>query len=254
MRHKKFLTGLVTPQVLSAAESDPNGSVLKELRTCGCLEIRYDLFTATEDWALLAERVERLHPAALRLATVRLRRDGGAFDDSRASMRLPLWGALCEAATPPHWFDLELECVSDFEALRALAAGCGARVLLSQHHFDGIPAEGELASFAQQCRQLGAAGFKIACMSHVTGDTAGLYSFIRKEAPHFELFSAFAMGSTGQVSRIWSLACGANLTYGAIGEVQAPGQIQVGEMHRIIERLDSFEDEGEVMRLLETGA
>lgn len=254
MRHKNLLTGLISPQVLAAAEANPAGPVAAEVRSCGCLEIRYDLFPAAENWTSLAARVARLHPEALRLATIRLQRDGGAFDDSMASMRLPLWGTLLEAEVAPHWVDLELECVHEFEALRSLTAPRGCEVLLSQHHFDGIPPEGELLSFAQQCRHLGAPGFKISCMSHVHGDTERLYAFIRKEARHFELFAAFAMGATGQASRIFSLACGANLTYGAIGEALAPGQIQVGVMRRLLADLDLFHCESDVVKCLEVSA
>lgn len=254
MRPNSLLAGLISPQVLAAAELDPSGPVAAEIRACDCLEIRYDLFDADAPWPGLAARVANLHPGALRLGTIRLRRDGGSFDDSMASMRLPLWGDLLEARVGLHWVDLELECARDFEALKALTAARGTRVLLSQHHFDGIPPAGELMSFAKECRHLGAPGFKIACMSHCVGDTAGLYEFIRKQSKHFELFSAFAMGATGQASRVFSLACGANLTYGAIGAVLAPGQIQVGAMRRLLADLRFCKDEASVARRLEEPA
>lgn len=250
MNDSKILAGLISPSVLAEAESDSSGSVLADIRACDCLEIRYDLFDSSTDWSQLAARVEHLHPTALLLGTIRLQRDGGNFDNSMASMRLPIWGRILDGEKVPHWLDLELECVRDFEALQGLSAVCGTRVLLSQHHFDGIPPEGELNSFAQQCRHLGAPGFKIACMSHRQGDTARLYSFIRKQAAHFELFSAFAMGATGRASRVYSLACGANLTYGAIGEALAPGQIQVMPMRRLLDDLKLCHEEADVEKRL----
>jgi 3-dehydroquinate dehydratase I len=251
MRPNSVLVGLLSPQVLSIVENDPNCIVAQELQSCDCVEIRYDLFPE-EQWSELAARTRRVHPNALRLATIRLQRDGGNFSNEQATMRLPLWGEILEAPVGVHWLDLELECARDYTALAALAQASHARILLSQHHFDGIPLEGELVSFAQQCRRLGAPGFKIACMSHSLGDTAGLYAFTRKQANHFELFSAFAMGATGQASRIYSLACGANVTYGAIGEVLAPGQIQVKTMRRLMDALSQCSDEAAVTRLLES--
>ena len=250
MRPKAILTGLVSPIVLAEAEAHPTGAVASDIRACDCLEIRYDLFSSQDEWSSLSARVARLHPQVLRLGTIRLQRDGGNFDNGMASMRFPLWSYLLEAPVGLHFIDLELECARDYALLRSQAVLSGTRILLSQHHFDGIPPIGELESFVHEALRLEAPGFKISCMSHCKGDTAPLYEFTRKHSAQFEWFAAFAMGAEGQASRLYSLSCGANLTYGAIGEVLAPGQIQVGLMRRLLQDMDHWKDENEVRGLL----
>ncbi len=58
------------------------------------------------------------------------------------------------------------------------------------------------------------------------------------------------MGAFGRVSRVWSLKEGANLTYGAIGNVAAPGQIQVPIMSQALENLSNLHSRFEMASFL----
>ena len=78
-----------------------------------------------------------------------------------------------------------------------------------------------------EVEELGANGYKTACMSTAAGDFDEIYPLIEQESKNFELFSLFAMGASGQESRVKSLLFGANITYCSIGKAVAPGQLSV---------------------------
>ncbi len=235
LKRRPWIAGLVTPEVLAgAASGEP--SIRDSISCCDVLEIRYDLFPES-DWNELAARVRTLKPEAVLLATIRLKRDGGAFENELAPRRRALWESLLKQPECADWFDIERESLADAEVLRDKRRARKVKLLLSHHDFSGIPSESELSGFAGDCKRAGADGFKVAGMSRKAGDCETLYAFTKKNAMDFEWFSLFAMGETGQESRVKSLSFGANLTYGALQNALAPGQIPVWEMRKKIHKL-----------------
>lgn len=245
----KYLVGLVGPDVLEAAEKDPMHPVRLDLDACGALEIRYDFFE-TSQWPRLSERVRRLAPGKLQIGTIRLRHDGGTFDDARAIERLSLWEGILKASQVPEWLDLERDYLCDYESLRSLATPRHVNLLVSEHNFVRIPGDAELEAFAKDVKSVGAPGLKIAAMSNTSDDCNRIYKFIKKQSRKFQMFAAFGMGETGKASRLWSLKEGANLTYGAIGAAAAPGQIDVNTMKNVLEQWDNIYTETELLAFL----
>ena len=90
-----------------------------------------------------------------------------------------------------------------------------------------VPSVSELEAWIEQAKAAGANGYKTACMSTAAGDFDEIYPLIEQESKNFELFSLFAMGASGQESRVKSLLFGANITYCSIGKAVAPGQLSV---------------------------
>ena len=240
---EKYIAGLIEPKILEAAESDSLHPVRLDLDACGAVEIRYDLFDESE-WGLLSERVRKVIPNKLQIGTIRLKRDGGKFPDSRAHDRLPLWERILDARSIPDWLDLEQDCLYAYKDLSQQSSQRGVKILLSQHNFLRIPCMAELSDFANDAKRLHIEGLKIAAMSNSTDDCDRLYEFTKKESRNFKLFSAFGMGCTGMASRIWSLKEGANLTYCSIGGALAPGQLDVNTVKKALDNwnlLDSLE-------------
>lgn len=250
MKASRLLVGLVTPDVLDNAEMQ-NNLVNADLQRCDVLEIRYDLFANTDCWPLIAARVALTHPSAQRMATIRLKRDGGQWPDSKSEQRFELWQGIMQAPVSVHILDIEMECTALAARLKPEIQAIEAQVIFSRHYFDRIPAISELNDALSMCHHAKVAGFKVACMSTTLGDTAPLYDFIRAHAAEFSYFALFAMGPTGQSSRLYSLACGANLTYGAIGTVQAPGQIQVSDIYKLLSKMNTWNSELETTQALE---
>ena len=247
--NEKFLVGLVDPEVLSAIEADSMHPVFLDLQACSALEIRYDFFDPS-CWNGLSARVRKVAPQAFQIGTIRLKRDGGTFQDSRAGERLPLWKSLLEAEQVPEWLDLERDCLYDSGELSSLAGNRDVRTIISQHNFTRVPTVMELRDFARDVSRLGAEGLKIAAMCGSEDDSERLYGFARDFGKDFELFAAFGMGDFGRVSRVWSLKEGANLTYGAIGDVAAPGQIQIPVMAQALENLSNLHSRFEMASFL----
>lgn len=250
MKHSNLLVGLVTPEVLEAVEQGSR-DVQADWLLCDVLEIRYDLFPRTEDWPGLAQRVAFCHPKALRLATIRLQCDGGKWPNPTAPQRIPHWQRILQAPIGVHLLDLEMDYAHEWPVLSALAPTSAPSVILSRHYFDRIPSETELETAITLCQKHHGAGFKVACMAVEPQDTAPLYPLIRRHAPEFDFFSLFAMGRLGQASRLYSLTCGANLTYGAILQSQAPGQIPIRQLHQLRPQIPLWSSESQAQKALE---
>jgi 3-dehydroquinate dehydratase-1 len=209
----KFIAGLINPDVLQNAEKNPLGAEIAAIKKCSVLEIRYDLFNNTEEWENLSQRIFELNPKALRLGTIRLKKDGGAYENEKAAERVALF-----ADKNLDWIDIERGV--DFSQIKKL----GAKIICSWHLFDRVPDGQELDEFAEECLALKTEGCKVAAMAHSKSDAEPLYDFAKRYGKNFELFAAFAMGEEGKESRLRSLKEGANLTYSSIGDVLAPGQ------------------------------
>lgn len=246
---EKYLVGLIGPEVLDAAEKDPFHPVRLDLDSCGALEIRYDFFDVAQ-WPKLSERVRKIAPSQIQIGTIRLKHDGGTFDDARAVERPALWDAILSAKEVPEWLDLERDYLSNFEQLNDKALRRKAGIIISEHNFTRVPGDQELEDFAKDVKRFKAGGLKIAAMSNSTDDCSRLYKFIKKQSKNFTMFAAFGMGETGKASRIWSLKEGANLTYGAIGRAAAPGQIDVSTMKKAMDQLDNINSEFELLAFL----
>ena len=75
---RKYLVGLIGPNVLEAAEKDLFHPVRLDLDCCDAIEIRYDFFDESE-WETLSERVRNIVANKIQIGTIRLKRDGGKF-------------------------------------------------------------------------------------------------------------------------------------------------------------------------------
>ena len=246
---RKYLVGLVGPDVLEAAEKDLFHPVRLDLDNCDAIEIRYDFFDESE-WPSLSERVRHIVDNKIQIGTIRLQRDGGKFPDARAVERLELWQRILSGKQVPEWLDLERDCLCDFKVLNDMAYPIGVSLLISEHNFVRIPTDMELETYAADIKRVGAQGLMIAAMSNSDSDCDRLYKFAKKYGRKFQLFAAFGMGETGRVSRLWSLNEGANLTYGSIGHSEAPGQIEVSVMRRALDQAENLHSQMEILAFL----
>lgn len=246
---KKYLVGLIGPQALEAAERDENHPVRQDFDRCTAVEIRYDFFDEKQ-WPELSARVRKVAPGKMQIGTIRLKHDGGTFPDTRVIERMELWGKILDAQEVPEWLDLERDYLANYRQLHQMAATRKVKILVSEHNFERVPSDAELEEFAKDVQSFKAHGLKIAAMSNNLTDCDRLYKFIKKNASHFELFAAFGMGKTGMVSRLWSLKEGANLTYGAIGKAEAPGQIDVLTMKKALESDSALNSQSDLLAFL----
>ena len=199
-----FFAGVLSAESLDEILQNPQGEFSKAARQCSALEIRYDLLLAAgysrESLGDIAGRVRSVFPDALLIGTFRLERDGGKFPDSRAMERAEYICEILAADVFPDYLDIEAE---EFVRLES-------RIF-------------EIWNDERFCEKR--KGFWTMRNGH---------RFYRYR---FELFSCFAMGKSGEESRIKSLARGANLTYCSIGISVAPGQIPVEKARKDYRKL-----------------
>lgn len=217
---------------LFAGIIDPETLLAKSAALCTALEIRYDLFlergASLEDLTALSKRVRNLYPKAFQIGTIRLKRDGGMFSDAHAQDRDRYLNAILSNVDRPNVVDIEVEELETLlPKVRPILRSTGTKFLVSHHDFLKVPSVSELEAWIEQAKAAGANGYKTACMSTAAGDFDEIYPLIERESKNFELFSLFAMGATGQESRVKSLLFGANITYCSIGKAVAPGQLSV---------------------------
>lgn len=238
--HKsKGLIGVVNPTVLDSANEF-------QIHACPILEIRYDLFPFRKDWGKVLTHIKELAPKARIIATIRLERDGGKWPDVNARGRTEAWQEMIHAELVPDWMDVEWEYLEDEMELMAEAQERKIKILASHHDFKGIPSKKALEDAVKLAKHWHTDGFKIAATSRTEGDCQALYDLAKEHADDFSWFSAFAMGKTGMASRLFSLCCGANITYGSFGAAVAPGQIPMNVMMKLVAQLDESSKEKDV--------
>ena len=134
--------------------------------------------------------------------------------------------------------DVEIFTASDvayhIEALRR----CGVTVVGSKHDFDKTPSDPELREYLERGWQVGADLPKLAVMPRTNRDVERLLNVTRalREAYGRPLIT-MSMGALGVASRIEGERYGSAMTFGALGQASAPGQLGVAQLRRELERI-----------------
>jgi 3-dehydroquinate dehydratase-1 len=112
-----------------------------------------------------------------------------------------------------------------------------ARVLVSDHDFEGTAGEEELAEVVERQRSLGADICKVVTTAQSTEDVVTVLRLARRF--HSEGIVTFAMGSLGIASRVLAPIEGSLFTYAALvtGSEAAPGQITVDALRAIYDAM-----------------
>ena len=113
------------------------------------------------------------------------------------------------------------------------------KVVVSNHDFTKTPDKEELIARLKKMQELGGDVPKIAVMPQSEQDVLTLLSateeFNREYADR--PFITISMSKMGLVSRLAGGVFGSAMTFGAVGEVSAPGQIEAGRLKQIVEVL-----------------
>ncbi len=208
------------------------------LWACGGIELRADGLPAEAIAAAVAdfdaERSRRGFRGPV-IFTLRLRRDGGAWDDARAAERNAVWESL-----PPgtcDWADIEIEQVATVSAaaLDSLRSS-GVKILLSHHAFEPeAPAIWE--EVLSGMRGFGPDGVKFAVALRDRAHAEALLALARRVAPDFPRSCVSGMGEAGSLTRLLAPLLGCPWTYGFLGDVpKAPGQLPASRMRAFFAR------------------
>jgi 3-dehydroquinate dehydratase-1 len=186
-------------------------------------ELRIDLYEDVRPTSVLSEiaKFKKLPT----LGTIRAQDEGGSWTQNEAA-RLKLFRAIA-----PHVdaIDVELRAGIRDEVL-ALAKDAGKLAILSFHDFHYTPPLDALIGYVDQAKALGADVVKIATFARDDADVATLaHLLLQKRDANLIVI---AMGPAGVKSRVFFPALGSLLTFAALNQPTAPGQLPIVEMFR----------------------
>ena len=114
----------------------------------------------------------------------------------------------------------------------------GIRVIVSSHDFEKTPLESEMLETLRSMQAFGADIAKIAVMPQNETDVKRLLD-VTWEASHSLRcpIITMSMGKPGCISRLSGQFFGSAVTFGAVGEGSAPGQVQAADLKKVLEIL-----------------
>lgn len=114
--------------------------------------------------------------------------------------------------------------------LAAVLLAEGLPVVLSQHDFEGMPNERELADMTRAMTDMQPLALKIVPTAATISDAARMLDWVANADSNGPRRIGFAMGAAGTVSRILTIAYGSPITYTSFGAALAPGQVPMREL------------------------
>lgn len=188
-----------------------------------------DVFQTEEVTATLRGLKQRLDGKAL-LFTFRTNREGGSrFVEKEEYYRLNREAAASGCAD---LIDIEafLDENRTAEVIRGIHAA-GSRVITSNHEFEKTPPVEEMVRRLRRMEELGTDAAKLAVMPQNRQDVLKL---LQAAVTADEMLAVpvvtMSMGRIGVVSRIAGDLTGSAMTFAAVGEISAPGQIPAEKM------------------------
>ena len=202
------------------------------------IEWRVDCFREADDVAAVRAVLDTVKPfltETIFLFTFRTKQQGG-------SRRMEEWKILKLNETAAKsgcadMIDLEFfEATKPEKEIRRFQR-MGVRVIASHHDFDETPDDRILRMLMEQMQQGGADVAKLAVMPKNADDVVRLLKLtndIRQKYPTLPVVT-MSMGALGVVSRMAGEIFGSCITFGAVGEISAPGQIPAGQLEHILQ-------------------
>ncbi|OPY21643.1 MAG: 3-dehydroquinate dehydratase [Methanomethylovorans sp. PtaU1.Bin073] len=206
----------------------------KEARLQGAdiLEIRLDLL-GIEDTKSTLELLASLKSEVDLpcIATNRLPSDGGKWEGTEED-RIQI---LLEVLPFVDAVDVELAAPADSrEKIIKLAHELGKRVIVSHHDFNETPSIEKMKDILERAWKFGGDIAKFAAKANSPADTINL---LRVTYEAIKPVCMISMGDLGKHTRVIAPLYGSLLTYGAVGEAVAPGQLTIAELKRTMKVL-----------------
>lgn len=205
------------------------------------VELRIDHFEEVENLAKLNELFDELRnilgdkPI---LSTFRTKAEGGVKELSDEKYfkinKFVITNKLADA------IDLEVfKNETDVVSTTNLAKEHSVAVVMSNHDFDKTPDQNEIVKRLKLMESLGADVCKIAVMPNTSDDVLTLLSATNEANKEVKKpIITMSMGKLGLVSRLAGGVFGSTLSFGAVGKISAPGQIESEKLRKFIDTLE----------------
>jgi 3-dehydroquinate dehydratase type I len=247
--HIKNLTiGEGNPKICVSLTGKSRAEIIEEAKYLNTLDIdlvewRADFFSDVEDLekvqATLVELRGMISNKPL-IFTFRSKNEGGEKDISTT-----FYFELNKAVVETKLVDLiDIELFNEESSVKAVAATAHAKgilVIISNHDFMKTPAKDQIISRLRKAQDLGADIPKIAVMPTTPQDVLTLLdaTTTMNEKYAYRPIITMSMGSMGAISRVSGSVFGSAVTFGAARKSSAPGQIDVGELRRVLKVLNN---------------
>lgn len=205
------------------------------------IEIRGDYFEGDMQQQEVISIISEVRKRSLRpvIYTFRTGREGGRRAISKGAYIKLLQSVIRSGEA--ELVDIELMTGEEIKALIALAQKQQVRVILSNHDFEKTPSEEELVEKLQTMQTLGADIAKIAVMPQNECDVSRLLYATAMAVQKLEIpIVTMAMGQKGAVSRIVGEVFGSSITFGAMENASAPGQLPVEQLAELLQKVHEY--------------
>lgn len=245
---KNLTIGLGLPKICVPIVATTRKEILKSLekynrKEIDFLEWRIDYMENIHDipsLISLAKEITEALPDKPLLVTFRSKKEGGEQELS-LSEYLALNQAFAKQKAAD-LVDIELSCDKDTSHLASVISeikATGTKVIISNHDFEKTPSKSTIVKQLRNMQELGADIAKIAVMPTCTEDVLTLLSATREMTEEYAKIPivTMSMGQLGTISRICGQTFGSAITFGALGQSSAPGQIPVDKLYNILHTL-----------------
>lgn len=198
------------------------------------MEWRIDYYSAgINDYEQLITTAKKLRQVVGELpilVTFRTKNEGGVCDltedDYLELVEIVITNRLGDAV------DIELfHDEKRIQDLVNLAHDYNLVVIMSNHDFEKVPAKDVIEFRLKKMAELGADVPKLACMPHSASDVLTLLQATTEtHAAITNPLITMAMGDIGKVTRIAGQVFGSSLSFGAVGQTSAPGQLSIEDL------------------------
>ena len=138
-------------------------------------------------------------------------------------------------------FSIDENEKSSYPEVVKLAKERDVKIIMSNHDFHKTPSKEEMLSRVGKMKEYGADVAKLAVMPQCESDVRILLATtVNANMMYGSELSivTMSMGELGVESRIYGEVFGSSFTFGAVGEVSAPGQVQVKELNILLDEVD----------------
>lgn len=201
------------------------------------IEWRVDAFSGVDQPQQVSEILEAVKDSlehTVFLFTFRTKKQGGCINLDEKKI-LYLNELACKSGVVD-MLDLEFfEATRPEREIRRLKK-TGVKIIASHHDFDGTPDERILHMLMDQMEAGGADIAKLAMMPNNYDDVVRMIKLTNDTRNHYPDFPiiTMSMGPMGVVTRLCGEAFGSCITFGADGELSAPGQMQADKLDKIL--------------------
>lgn len=202
------------------------------------VEWRVDWFEGVFDFAKVEDVLKDLRPALGNtpiLFTFRTSKEGGEKAIEAAD-----YAELNKKAAATGLVDMvDVEAFTGDEIVRdivAAAHAAGVKVVASNHDFFKTPEKDDIVGRLRKMQDLGADIPKIAVMPQNKKDVLTLLAATEEMATEYadRPIITMSMAGTGLISRLCGEVFGSSCTFGAVGKVSAPGQMNARDLDTVL--------------------